>query len=111
LAPAPGRRHHTTSPSAISPLVSQRIRVHRIPHSTFVTFAIAARRANQLHLRSPRYGKIIMPFQASEHDSIAVAIFAIDRSASFLFWDEHRKNCHLHSSCPTVIISQTCLDF
>jgi hypothetical protein len=41
LTPASGRQDHTISPSAIAPLVSQRIRVHRIPHSTFVTFAIA----------------------------------------------------------------------
>jgi hypothetical protein len=41
LTPASGRQDHTISPSAFAPLVSQRIRVHRIPHSTLVTFAIA----------------------------------------------------------------------
>jgi hypothetical protein len=41
LAPASGRQNHTTSPSANAPLVSRHIRVHRIPHSTLVTIAIA----------------------------------------------------------------------
>ena len=47
LTPASGRQDHTTSPSAIAPLVSQRLRVHRIPHSTFVTLAIAPLQSRQ----------------------------------------------------------------
>jgi len=37
LTPASGRQNHTTSPSARTPPVKQRIRVHRIPRPTFVT--------------------------------------------------------------------------
>src|SRR5580692_11840165 len=37
LTPASGRQDHTTSPSALAPLVLRRHRVHRIPHPTFVT--------------------------------------------------------------------------
>jgi hypothetical protein len=40
LTPASGRQDHTTSPSALAPLVSRRRRVHRIPHPTSVTIAI-----------------------------------------------------------------------
>jgi hypothetical protein len=39
LTPASGRQDHTTSPSALTPLVLRRCRVHRIPHPTFVTTA------------------------------------------------------------------------
>jgi hypothetical protein len=37
LTPASGRQNHTTSPSALVPLVCVAIRVHCIPHPTFVT--------------------------------------------------------------------------
>src|SRR5580700_9734701 len=40
LTPASGRQDHTTSPSALTPLVLRRYHVHRIPRSTFVTIAI-----------------------------------------------------------------------
>ena len=40
LTPASGRQDHTTSPSARQARSSARPRVHRIPHSTFVTIAI-----------------------------------------------------------------------
>jgi hypothetical protein len=39
LTPASGRQDHTTSPSATSAFVFCAIRVHRIPHPTFVTIA------------------------------------------------------------------------
>ena len=40
LAPAKGRQDHTTSPSAVSVIRLMTYRVHRIPHSRFVTIAI-----------------------------------------------------------------------
>jgi hypothetical protein len=39
LTPASGRQDHTTSPSAVAPLVLRRYHVHRIPHPTSVTIA------------------------------------------------------------------------
>ena len=39
LTPASGRQDHTTSPSAVAPLVFGRNRVHRIPRPTSVTIA------------------------------------------------------------------------
>ena len=39
LTPASGCQDHTTSPSALAPLVLRRHRVHRIPHPTSVTTA------------------------------------------------------------------------
>ncbi len=39
LTPASGRQDHTTSPSASARFVLRASRVHRIPHSTFVTIA------------------------------------------------------------------------
>ena len=41
LTPASGRQDHTTSPSALAPLVLRSQSVHRIPHPTFVTMANA----------------------------------------------------------------------
>jgi hypothetical protein len=40
LTPAWARQDHTTSPSAIVPLVDRHIRVHREPASRVVTIAI-----------------------------------------------------------------------
>src|SRR5579872_5041630 len=41
LMPASGHQDHTPSPSASRAIRQRRIRVHRIPHSTFVTIASA----------------------------------------------------------------------
>src|SRR5690349_2065287 len=51
---APGHQDHTTWPSAAVPLVSRHRRVHRIPHSTFVTIAIRPR------YRGGTCGKIVL---------------------------------------------------
>jgi hypothetical protein len=39
LTPASRRQDHTTSPSATQRIRQRAVRVHRIPHSTFVTIA------------------------------------------------------------------------
>ena len=51
LTPASGRQDHTTSPSATCALRPARRRVHRIPHSAFVTIAIrpSSRRDGGMH--------------------------------------------------------------
>src|SRR5689334_10602246 len=62
LIPASGNQDHTTWPSALALLVSQRKRVHRIPRSTFVTT-----RTPLLMSAGQRYKSIISDFRKQEY--------------------------------------------
>ena len=82
LTPASGRQDHTTSPSAIAPLVSQRLRVHRIPHSTFVTLAIA-------------------PLQ-SRRDGGTIALICASGKQNYFFREGLTRICGRHPSGESI---------